>query len=108
MNNLPNSIEIIRLNETYNKPFQNTRKPLACDISNITFCVAKPKNNFIIFILNFYLKVLIWISKELKLIECSENYKYLDLLKKYKLENNLDFQIETFDVKNWFNANIHD
>ena len=27
------------------------RKPSACDIFNITFCNAKPKNNFIIFIL---------------------------------------------------------
>ena len=44
--------EYLKLSNDYNRPILNIRKPLACDISNITFCIAKPKNNFIIFTLN--------------------------------------------------------
>lgn len=55
--------------------------------------------NFIKYIrLNHYYDIpLQSLPTNLQLIKCSFTYEYLDLLKKYKTNNNLNFNIYTYD-----------
>jgi hypothetical protein len=78
--NLPNSFEILILNYNFNLLLDDL--PNSIKVIELNEDYDKPFKN---------------IPKNLKLIKCSNNYKYMDSLMKHKLENNLDFAIETFE-----------
>jgi hypothetical protein len=80
LNNLPNSIKIIKIfNNNYNENLNNL--PSSVEHIKLNVNYGKPMRN---------------IPLNLKLIECHKNYKYLDLLEDCKLKYNLDYQIKTF------------